>query len=84
MNEVLGRLTHRQPPPHFRGREVKLKYGTQVTVAPPRFALFANFPKGVPAHYIRYIQNGFREAWAFSGTDLRLSLRESSSGSPYS
>lgn len=84
VNEVLRKLVHRQPPPHFRGREVKLKYATQVTDAPPRFAVFANFPKGVPAHYIRYLQNGFREAWGFPGTDLRISLRESSTDSPYS
>jgi GTP-binding protein len=84
VNDVLGRLVHRQPPPHFRGREVKIKYGTQVTEAPPRFALFANFPKGIPAHYIRYIENGFRDAWGFMGTDLRVSLRESSTDSPYS
>ena len=84
VNEVLRRLVHRQPPPHFRGREVKIKYATQVTVAPPRFALFANLPKGLPAHYIRYIENGFREAWGFHGTDLRLQIRESSTSSPYS
>ena len=84
VNEVLRRLVHHQPPPHFRGREVKIKYATQVTVAPPRFALFANLPKGLPAHYIRYIENGFREAWGFHGTDLRLQIRESSTSSPYS
>jgi GTP-binding protein len=84
VNEALQRLVHRQPPPHFRSREVKIKYGTQVTEAPPRFALFANFPKGIPAHYIRYIHNGFREAWGFMGTDLRIQIRESSTSSPYS
>ena len=84
VNEVLQRLVHRQPPPHFRSREVKIKYGTQVTEAPPRIALFANFPKGIPAHYIRYIHNGFREAWGFMGTDLRIQIRESSTSSPYS
>lgn len=83
VNEVLQRLVHRQPPPHFRSREVKIKYATQVTTAPPRFALFVNFPKGVPAHYIRYIHNGFREAWGFHGTDLRIRIRESSTSSPY-
>ncbi|MDT8342726.1 MAG: hypothetical protein RQ751_14545, partial [Longimicrobiales bacterium] len=63
---------------------VKIKYGTQVTTAPPRFALFVNLPKGIPAHYIRYMQNGFRDAWGFVGTDLRIQIRASSHGSPYS
>jgi len=75
VNEVLARLVGRQPPPHYRGRPVKIKYGTQVSIAPPTFALFANFPKELPGHYIRYLHNGFREAWTFMGTPIRLRIR---------
>jgi GTP-binding protein len=75
VNEVLGTLVARQPPPHHRGRRVKVRYGTQVSVRPPTFALFANFPKAIPAHYIRYLHNGFREAWTFMGTPIRIRLR---------
>lgn len=75
VNEVLSDLVGRQPPPHHRGRPVKIKYGTQVSVRPPTFALFANFPKAVPAHYIRYLHNGFRDAWSFMGTPIRLRIR---------
>jgi GTP-binding protein len=46
-----------------------------VSVRPPTFALFANFPKAIPAHYIRYLHNGFREAWTFMGTPIRIRLR---------
>lgn len=79
VNEVLQRLVGRQPPPHSRGRPVKIRYGTQVGVAPPTFVLFSNLPKEVPAHYIRYIHNGFRDAWTFSGTPVRIFFRESNS-----
>jgi GTP-binding protein len=75
VNEVLRRLVGRQPPPHHRGSAVKIRYGTQVDVAPPTFALFSNFPKAVPAHYVRYLHNGFRDAWSFMGTPIRLKLR---------
>jgi GTP-binding protein len=78
VNEVLEQLVRRQPPPHHRGRPVKIKYGTQVSAAPPTFALFANYPKEVPAHYIRYLLNGFRERWSFTGAPVRLRLRRSS------
>ncbi len=77
VNEVLEVLTRRQPPPHHRGRPVKLKYATQVTIAPPTFAIFANYPKEVPDHYIRYLLNGFRERWPFTGTPVRLRIRGS-------
>ena len=75
VNEILETLVRRQPPPHHRGRAVRIKYGTQVSVRPPAFALFANFPKAIPAHYIRYLNNGFRDAWAFLGTPIRLRIR---------
>jgi GTP-binding protein len=78
VNEALERLVRRQPPPHHRGRPVKIKYGTQVSTAPPTFALFSNYPKEVPAHYIRYLLNGFRERWPFTGAPVRLRLRRSS------
>jgi len=77
VNEVLRELVARQPPPHFRGRPVKLKYATQVTSAPPTFAVFGNYPREVPAHYVRYLKNGFRDAWGFHGSPLRVSLRSS-------
>ncbi len=76
VNRVLERLVGRQPPPHARGRPVKIRYGTQVSVAPPTFALFSNMPKEIPAHYLRYLHNGFREAWTFMGTPIRIRLRE--------
>ncbi len=75
VNEVLERLVNRQPPPHSRGRAVRFKYGTQVDSAPPTFLLFCNLPKEVPDHYVRYLMNGFREAWGFDGAPVRLRLR---------
>jgi GTP-binding protein len=77
VNEVVERLVQRQPPPHHRGRRIKIKYATQVTTAPPTFVIFTNYPKAIPAHYIRYLQNGFRDAWTFMGTPIRLRLRSS-------
>jgi GTP-binding protein len=77
VNRVLERLIDRQQAPHFRGRAIKIRYATQVSVAPPTFAIFTNYPKEIPEHYIRYLHNGFREAWTFMGTPLRLRLRGS-------
>jgi GTPase len=75
VNEVLRKLAERTMPPHFRGMPVKLLYGTQAAVKPPTFVVFTNQPKGVPEHYLRYLQNGFRAAWGFIGTPIRLRLR---------
>ena len=75
VNEIMEALLRRQPPPLHRGRRVQVKYATQVTVAPPTFAIFTNFPKALPASYVRFLQNGFRDAWSFMGTPIRVRLR---------
>jgi len=77
VNEALERLVRHQPPPHSRGRQVKLRYGTQVSVAPPTFVIFSNLPKEIPAHYIRYVHNSFRRRWSFMGTPLRIRFKKS-------
>ena len=75
VNTVLEQLVRKQPPPHSRGREIKLKYATQVDVAPPTFVIFSNFPKAVPDHYVRYVHNFFRSKWGFVGAPIRLFFR---------
>jgi GTP-binding protein len=75
VNTTLGELTARLQPPQAAGREVKLLYATQVEIEPPTIAVFGNHPDLVPEHYVRYLHNGFREAWGFSGSPLRILLR---------
>ena len=77
VNEALAELVRHQPPPHSRGRPVKLRYGTQVAVEPPTFVLFSNLPKEIPDHYLRFLLNGFRERWGFMGSPIRIQLRAS-------
>ncbi len=77
VNRVVEKLYIRQPPPHHRGRPVRLKYATQADVAPPGFIVFSNYPKAVPDHYIRYMHNVFREEWTFTGVPIRIRFRGS-------
>lgn len=78
VNTVLEELVARRQPPQGGGREVKLNYATQVETAPPMIAVFGNAPDLVQEHYIRYLHNGFREAWGFSGNPLRVVMRRKS------
>lgn len=77
VNEVLEGIVRRQHPPHSRGRWVKLKYATQISTAPPEFLIFSNLPKEVPANYVRFIYNTFREKWGFDGSPIRIRLKQS-------
>ena len=75
VNERLGELLARLQPPQAAGREVKLNYATQVQTSPPTIAVFGNHPELVEEHYVRYLHNGFREAWGFTGNPLRVLMR---------
>jgi GTP-binding protein len=75
VNTTLEALIARRQPPQAAGREVRLLYATQVEVSPPTIAVFGNHPELVAEHYVRYLHNGFREAWGFTGNPLRIVLR---------
>jgi GTP-binding protein len=80
VNERLGELLARRQPSQAAGREVKLNYATQVSVSPPTFAVFGNHPDLVEEHYVRFLHNGFRESWPFTGNPVRILLRRKSGG----
>jgi GTP-binding protein len=75
VNEVLRSLTERVPPPQSRGRSVRLYYATQARSEPPLFVIWTNLPREIPKHYVRYLVNGFREAWRFTGSPIRMRFR---------
>jgi len=79
VNDRLQQLIARRQPPQAAGREVKLNYATQVQVAPPTIAVFGNNPDLVQEHYVRYLHNGFRESWGFTGNPLRILMRRKAS-----
>ncbi|MGA0919919.1 MAG: ribosome biogenesis GTPase Der [Gemmatimonadaceae bacterium] len=78
VNEALHELLARRQPPQAAGNEVKLNYATQVETAPPTIVVFGNHPELVQEHYIRYLHNGFRAKWAFTGNPLRIILKRKS------
>jgi len=78
INNTLQDLLARRQPPQAAGREVKLNYATQVETSPPTIAVFGNHPEIVPEHYIRFLHNGFRAAYGFTGNPLNIVLRRKS------
>jgi GTP-binding protein len=74
VNQVLEALLERAAPPQAAGDEVKLLYATQIESAPPTFAIICNRPDDIAESYQRYLIRGFRKAWGFTGSPLRLKL----------
>lgn len=76
VNRVLERLTRRRQPPQGGRGDVRIYYGSQVATCPPTFVLWLNRPADLAEHYRRYIHNGFREAWGFEGSPVRIRLKK--------
>jgi len=75
VNRVLETLVARQQPPQPVGESVRLLYASQIGTAPPRFAIVSNRPDAIPEAYSRYLVNGFRAAWQFTGSPVNLKFR---------
>lgn len=61
-----------------KGRELKLRYATQVAVNPPTFLFFVNDRRLVHFSFERYMENRLRERYNFHGTPMRLLFRDGS------
>ena len=76
LNDVLGEATMRTQPPTDKGKRLKIYYMTQISVAPPPFVIFCNNAELFHFSYQRYIENCLRETFGFTGTPIKLIIRE--------
>jgi GTP-binding protein len=74
-NKVLEYIINGNPPKTFKGKQLKIYYGTQLKSAPPTFLLFVNNMKYTQQNYLSYIENQLRENFELTGTPLRLVFR---------
>ena len=75
VNRFLARASERFAPRSRRGKEVKLLYGFQSGVAPPRFRVFTNCPRAdILPSYPRFLVGELRRRYGFAGTPVRLTL----------
>lgn len=75
LNEVINRLVMINPPPLKKNRQLKIYYATQVSIQPPSFVIFVNDETSMHFSYKRYIENGIREAFDFTGTPIKIIIR---------
>jgi GTP-binding protein len=79
VSETLRAAIERRPV-SVGGVPLMLQSASQVSVAPPTFALRVNRPTGVHFSYERYLVKSLRHAFGLSGTPIRLSLRKGTTG----
>ena len=76
LNEIMTEAVAMKQPPSDKGKRLKLLYMTQVAVKPPTFVIFVNKKELMHFSYQRYIENQIRETFGFSGTPIRILIRE--------
>ncbi len=75
LNDVLNDAMAVNEPPNVNGKKLRVYYATQATTNPPTFVLFVNDEKIMHFSYKRYLENALRKAFDFSGTPIRLRIR---------
>ncbi len=75
-NDLISDTVRANEPPSYNGRRLKVYYSSQVGVAPPTFVLKVNSSDLMHFSYKRFLENVIRSNFDFSGTPIRLLIRE--------
>ncbi len=76
LNDLILDCVGASEPPSVNGKRLKIKYATQIGVAPPTFVLFVNESELMHFSYKRYLENCLRKAFNFDGTPIKIVVRE--------
>ncbi len=78
LNDLILDCVSANEPPSVNGKRLKIKYATQLGTNPPSFILFVNESDLMHFSYKRYLENCIRKAYDFSGTPIKINVRERS------
>jgi GTP-binding protein len=73
LNAFLSDIVASHPHPVRGGKQPKILFGTQASVAPPVFVLFTT--GFLEAGYRRFVERRFREEFGFAGSPIVINLR---------
>lgn len=76
LNDWLGKILSQNPPPSVKGKNLKIKYVSQIRQSPPLFVFHSNFPEMFPIAYKRFLENQIRSEFGFNGVSMKISFRK--------
>ena len=76
LNDIFNQILINYPPPAVKGKEIKIKYITQIRTSPPLFGVFLNHPDLITKSYEKYLSNQIREKINLNGVPINLSFRK--------
>ncbi len=75
LNRYFDPILQQTTPAAVAGKEIKIKYITQVKAQPPVFAFFCNHPNLIKANYKAFLERKIREQYGFWGVPITLVFR---------
>ncbi len=75
LNDWLAMMIEQHSPPAPKGRRIKIRYITQARTRPPTFAISSSQAGELPGDYGRYLINGLREHFGFTGVPIRMKVK---------
>jgi GTP-binding protein len=76
LNRFLGEVTAARQPPARHGHRLKLLYGAQIGVRPPRFAISVNARNRLSRDYAYFVENRLRARYRLEGVPLIIDFVE--------
>ena len=76
LNDIINEAVLMNQPPSDKGKRLKIYYGTQVSVRPPKFVIFVNDKELMHFSYERYLENQIRNHFGFSGVPILFEFRQ--------
>ncbi len=70
LNRFVNEVVATHPPPHRRGRRLRLYYSAQVGVRPPRIAIQVNDRRLITRDWAYHLENRVRERYELEGVPL--------------
>ncbi|NLJ78416.1 MAG: ribosome biogenesis GTPase Der [Tissierellia bacterium] len=76
LNDIINEAVLLNQPPSDKGVRLKIYYGTQVSVRPPKFLIFINRRRLMHFSYRRYLENQIRQYFGFEGVPIWFEFKE--------
>lgn len=76
LNEAMLPEIENHQPPMYKGKNVKIKFITQLPTPTPSFAFFCNLPQYIKDPYKRFLENRLREHFNFTGCPINIFFRQ--------
>lgn len=74
--DVMIPVIEHTPPASIKGKDVRIRFITQLPTRNPNFAFYCNLPQYVQESYKRFLENKMREHFNFTGVPIEIVLKK--------